>query len=158
MHCYRLIRKIYDPLSAKGAVLYGGRFNSPGRPLLYLAASEAVAVLESRVHSRRLNNLKRILHVIEIPDEMISRPQDLKIYLPSDYNLVPAPISCQEFGDAWLESKASLGLIVPSIPGGPDGNVLVNPMHPLFLKNVKPIGGRPFEFDRRLYRRKPGEL
>ncbi|MHB8424913.1 MAG: RES family NAD+ phosphorylase [Gammaproteobacteria bacterium] len=157
MRCYRLILAKYDPLSAQGANLFGGRFNSPGRPMLYLAASESVAILESRVHNRRLDFLERTLYIIEVPDSLVARPEDIGIYLPDDWHKVPAPTSARRFGDQWFESKASLGLIVPSVPGGADGNLLVNTLHPEFLKQVKPVGGRSYRYDRRLYRRKPGE-
>jgi len=132
---------------------YGGRFNSPGIPVLYLAATEAVAILESRVHNPRLNHLPRTLHHIEIPNTHVQTPAALGLALPSDWNLVPFPVSSQQFGDTWLTSIASLALKVPSVPGGADGNVLVNPAHPDFHRLVKVVGGRPFQFDKRLYKR-----
>ncbi len=36
----------FDPLSGEGAAIYGGRFNPPGAPALYLSAETATAVAE----------------------------------------------------------------------------------------------------------------
>ena len=119
--------------------------------MLYLAASEAVAILESRVHTPYLNSLQRTLHEIEIPGPLVVRPEDLGTPLPSDWNTIPVSQSAREFGDHWVDGRRSLALRVPSVPGGMDGNVLVNILHPEFQANVKVVGGRPFVFDERLF-------
>lgn len=158
MLCYRLLLAEFDPLSAQGAIRKGGRFNSPGRALLYLATSEAIAILESRVHSRRLDHKPRLLHTIEVDDAEVSRPNDLGLVLPAGWDAIgPAPVACQ-FGVAWFDSGASLALLVPSVTAlSREGNLLVNTAHPRFSVAVRLHGGVPFQFDHRLFRRKPGE-
>jgi RES domain-containing protein len=50
---YRVCRRIYASLDAEGARRVGGRRNSPGRPVVYMAQSVALAVLENLVHMSR---------------------------------------------------------------------------------------------------------
>jgi len=63
---YRLVapKWVKTALSGEGAHLYRGRWNSPGRPIVYLATSRALAALEllvrlTRTGSRRLPRFSR---------------------------------------------------------------------------------------------------
>jgi len=47
---WRLCRAPFADLSGEGARLYGGRWNSSGRAMVYAAGDAALAVLEVRVH------------------------------------------------------------------------------------------------------------
>lgn len=69
MIAWRLCRRPYAVLDGEGARRFGGRWNSPGRPLVYLADHPALAALEVRVH--------------------LDLPFDL---LPSDYVLMQVDI------------------------------------------------------------------
>jgi RES domain-containing protein len=56
----------------------------------------------------------------------------------------------QAVGDAWIESRRSALLRVPSWIVPESYNVLINPVHPdAALIQLGPI--RPFQFDRRLW-------
>jgi hypothetical protein len=50
---YRVCRRIYASLDGEGARRVGGRWNSPGRSVVYMAQSVALAVLENLVHMSR---------------------------------------------------------------------------------------------------------
>lgn len=63
MRVWRLARAVYALLNGEGARLYGGRWNSPGAPIVYTAGSPGTAVLE--------------LLVWTDPDEV---PDDLRLY------------------------------------------------------------------------------
>jgi RES domain-containing protein len=48
---YRVCRARYARLDGAGALLVGGRWNSSGRAVVYMAESIALAVLENLVHN-----------------------------------------------------------------------------------------------------------
>ena len=50
---YRVCRRIYASLDGEGARRVGGRWNSPGRSVVYMAQSVALAVLENLVNMSR---------------------------------------------------------------------------------------------------------
>ena len=50
---YRVCRARYARLDGEGAKLVGGRWNSPGRAVVYMAESVALAVIENLVHMSR---------------------------------------------------------------------------------------------------------
>ena len=50
---YRVCRAKHARLDGYGAMLAGGRWNSPGRAVVYLAESVSLAVLENLVHMTR---------------------------------------------------------------------------------------------------------
>ncbi|HUO54304.1 MAG TPA: RES family NAD+ phosphorylase [Rhodoblastus sp.] len=136
---WRICRRPFAELNGDGARLVGGRWNSPGRPMLYLAATPELAALEVRVH-------------LDLPPELI----------PDDYMLMrvgldglaveelsdppPDPV---EFGDLWLTEGRAPVLRVPSFIMPESRNLLVNPLHPQGGGRIESI--RDFSFDRRLW-------
>jgi RES domain-containing protein len=93
MQAWQLCRAPFADLSGEGVRLYGGRWNSPGRPMVYTAVDAALAVLELLVH-------------LDLPADLI--PDD---YVPAIIDLTDLPIETvtdfpddpQTFGDEWLE-------------------------------------------------------
>lgn len=151
MRVYRLSKARYSDkvLSGQGGLLADGRWHSVGRPVVYTATSEALAVLEMRVHLRRaLPNVAFAIHVIEVPDDAIE-PLDPATLSP-DWNSVPPREASRSIGDAWLASARSLALRVPSVHSESDANLLLNPMHP-GAPRLKLIASRPYTFDPRLF-------
>jgi len=121
-------RPIFD---GTGAALYGGRWNSPGRPVIYAAASYAGAMLERLVHAgtgRIPKNHKAVL--ISIPAR-VSVEEWSAERLPSDWDADNSIVS-RAFGDAWLAERRSAVLIVPSAVAKYERNVVINPAHPDF--------------------------
>ena len=47
---FRVCRSIHSRLDGEGAKRVGGRWNSPGRAVVYMAESVSLAVLENLVH------------------------------------------------------------------------------------------------------------
>jgi len=70
--------------------------------------------------------------------------------LPDDWQEMPYPLSTQEVGTAFLESREALILLVPSVAIGiPECNVaVVNPLHPDIAKIQRQTIIRPVYSER----------
>jgi RES domain-containing protein len=148
MLLYRIAKCNYiDDLSGTGARLYGGRWNSIGRPVVYMASSRALAVLEVLVHLPPTlipDNFCQI--TFEIPDDV----QTLNVKnLPANWQEYPEPSILKNMGDAFLKANKHLLLKVPSAVVKEEYNYLLNPAHP-GIASVKAIDQQPFNFDERL--------
>ena len=138
---WRICRRPFADLSGEGARLYGGRWNSPGRPVVYAAEAAALAVLEVRVHLDLDWSL--------LPADYVLMAIDLNS-LPIEI-LEEAPDDPVAYGDAWLESRRSAVLGVPSVLVRESRNLLVNVAHPEASRaSIASI--RSFSFDERLWR------
>ena len=144
---YRVCRARYARLDGEGARLAGGRWNSPGRAVVYMAESVALAVLENLVHmSRQDFPIGYVCVAAVLPDGLnIATERDLR--LRAD----PRELTSQELGDWWIDSKASAVLEVPSAVVADEHNYLLNPAHPDFAKIVVNPPAL-FHFDPRLFR------
>jgi RES domain-containing protein len=153
MIVYRLSKQAYiNDLSGRGAEINGGRWNSKGVPVVYTAASRALAVLEVAVHTPLgITPTDYFMATIEIINE--SAPANINIAdLPLNWNSNPIIKATQLIGDEFARSNHHLTLQVPSATVTGDFNYLINPAHPSF-KTVKIIKTEPFEFDLRLFKK-----
>jgi RES domain-containing protein len=141
MLAWRVCRGPFADLSGEGARRYGGRWNSPGRPLVYAAESAALAVLEVRVHLD--------LDWSVLPDDYVLVAIDLLTLDPESIAEIPG--DPRAVGDAWLASGASALLRVPSAIVRESANILINVAHP-DAKRIAIASVRPFSFDERLWR------
>ena len=151
MRVYRLAKAQYDAalLTGQGGLLADGRWHTAGRPVVYAASSEALAVLEVRVHLRRpLPAVAFTMHAIDVPDSLIEVLPTAE--LPADWHAVPPRGGSQAVGDRWLAGAHSLALRVPSIHSASDANLLINPLHRAAGRLVV-AGSRPYAFDPRLF-------
>lgn len=136
-------------MSGTGAKLFGGRWNSVGVPMLYLASSRALAALEVLAHLTSIQDPESFCAtVFEVPDDSIEEVE--KPLLPKNWNSYPSPSSLKKIGDAFVKKSSSLLLKVPSAIVEDEYNYLLNVHHPL-LDKVKIIGAKPFLFDKRLH-------
>lgn len=143
MIVYRLAKAAFAPLDGEGARLYGGRWNSPGRPMVYAAANPSLAVLEVMVH-------------LDLPTEL----------MPDDYQLIgieipdtapteridktpAATAACRSVGDDFLARNAALVLLAPSVVVPLERNALINVRHP-DMARVRIVSQDSFQFDPRL--------
>ncbi|WP_457637327.1 RES family NAD+ phosphorylase [Oceanithermus sp.] len=132
-------------LSGEGARRYPGRWNRAGEPVVYLASSLALAVLETRVH-------------LEVP--VVSQP-----YVALEYELPgavqeldePLPESWREdveytrrLGSRWLRAGAAAVLKVPSAVVPAESIYLLNPLHPEAAK-TRLLRQLEFAWDERLF-------
>jgi len=134
--------------TGEGARLYGGRWNTPGRPLIYTAESRALALAEILVHLESQALLSRyVVFEVEIDESTITRLDPGE--LPKNWRAEPAPRRLQVIGDAWIASAKSAVLRVPSAVVVGEFNYLLNPLHPDFSK-LAIHGPERFSIDRRL--------
>jgi RES domain-containing protein len=132
----------------EGARLEGGRWNSPGTPVVYTSQSAALAALEMLVHLGRGSILPAyVLIPCTFDDALVSRLDRKR--LPKNWRSYPAPPELQLIGDEWVNRGASAVLEVPSAVIETDSNYLLNPQHPDF-KAVRLMDPQGFEFDLRL--------
>jgi RES domain-containing protein len=137
---WRICRRPFADLSGEGARLYGGRWNSPGRPLIYAAETAALAVLEVRVH-------------LDLDWDLL--PDDYVLVSIDTGSLTPQTIDdpsgdSRAIGDGWLTSRRSALLRAPSRIVPESYNILINPAHP-DAASITQIAIRSFVFDKRLW-------
>jgi RES domain-containing protein len=144
-------RRAKTAFSGEGARLYGGRWNSPGVLVVYVAESQSLAVLEVLVHLDSSALLEKYVF-LEVDFEA-SLVIDLdRSSLPKNWQSDPVPEAVQAICDRWVLSGDSAVLRVPSVLVPGESNFLLNPRHSDFGK----VGvSRPlaFRFDPRLARR-----
>ncbi|MEE4111280.1 MAG: RES family NAD+ phosphorylase [Desulfobacteraceae bacterium] len=134
--------------SGGGAYRQGGRWNSPGRAVVYMSESLSLSALESLVHMVRLHMIRGYKSIwVDIPEAYIT--SIAKSELPADWKAVPAPQTTQHIGNNWFDKQLSPALQVPSTVIPMEHNFVLNPSHPEF--NTLKIGNiQDFEFDKRL--------
>jgi len=147
MILYRIVKCNYADLSGTGARLYGGRWNSEGRAMVYLTSSRSLGVLEALAHLSPTNLPgDYCMMTIKTPDNFFE--VDIKS-LPENWHDFPEPNSLKQIGNKFLQENKYLFLKVPSAIVEEEFNYLMNPMHPK-AADVKILSTQPFHFDPRL--------
>lgn len=150
MIVYRLCKAVHAALDGEGARLWGGRWNSPGRPMVYTAASPSLAVLEVLVHLDLPAELipdDMVLLTIKVPDDVVLEPiGDIRQGAEAQTDIY----ACRQVGDAFLEAGTALGLTVRSIVVPQETNLLLNVRH-TDMARVTVVASDPFAFDPRLF-------
>lgn len=138
-------------LGGKGAEKTGGRWNRPGRPVVYSASSVALACLETVVHLNAAGlPLNRFLVRIEVPDELWQARRTLTpADLPVGWSAIPEGKVSLDIGDGWLQDARTALLAVPSVIVPEESNVLINPLHPQ-AAGIHAAKVRPWFYDQRL--------
>jgi RES domain-containing protein len=146
---WRIIKEKHadTAFSGEGARLYGGRWNSPGIPLVYTSSTKALAALESLVHLNPQMHFKYAAIPIEF-DKALLEVLPIKT-LPADWEVEPPPPSSKAVGNDWVRKARSAVLELPSVIISGEPNYLLNPSHPDF-KKISIGKSEPFAFDPRL--------
>lgn len=145
---WRIDKPGREAFSGEGARLYGGRWNSPGVPMVYLSEHQSLAALEIMVHQQPLTPRgKYLAYLATWDDAQLERFSAKK--LPANWRASPPESANMALGDQWVREQRSLLLALPSAIVPHEMNYLLNPVHPDFakLKIQKPIS---FDFDPRL--------
>jgi RES domain-containing protein len=147
---WRIVKKRYagTAFDGEGARQFGGRWNSPGVAVVYVASTRSLAVLEMAVHLDRSTLLSTL---VLIPCELDERIVTAVAHdtLPAQWRRDPFPPELAKIGDAWVRSARSAALAVPSAIIEQETSFLLNPAHPDFSK-IKVGKPQDFEFDPRL--------
>ena len=119
--------------SGLGALLYGGRWNSKGRAVVYTSDSLPLAILENLAHLPRPRCLRdQSVAPVEIAKALIEPVGRLPRGWQRNIRI------SQRIGDKWLTSATAPVLEVPSAlyrcAEEQPLSYLLNPSHPLFAK------------------------
>jgi len=158
MRIWRICRAPYaaDAFSGEGARRFGGRWNSRGVPMVYTSTSLSLAAIELFVHLEPGLAPSDLVYLsAELPEGEPARTLDAD-ELPDSWwtdDAVPGAAMARDIGDAWVRSKSSLAMMVPSVPIRAEWNVLLNPVHPCMSElQIEPA--QPFVFDARMFQQK----
>ena len=140
----RLHHPRFPALDASGAQLYGGRWNSPGRTILYAALTYGGAILETRVHANADRPPPREIAAITIPTGIRISEIDAHDLPGWDHE---DQLTSRRAGDSWIDAAHTVALIVPSRAGAPlECNVVINLAHPDAKKlRVESLGAVPWD-------------
>ena len=149
LRAYRIAdrrRKIFD---GHGAALIGGRWNSPGRRVIYAAETYAGAMLEVLVHAN-IGKIPKTHSWIEI---LIRKGVRIEEVRPADTPGWDAPDqrASRRYGDQWYDEERTAVLLVPSLVARPERNIVINQDHPEF-KRIRATAPKPVIWDERLFR------
>lgn len=149
---WRLASPSYaNALDGEGNRIFGARWNSPGRGVVYTGANLSLCVLEAYVHfpavaRKELPDFEAIR--IRVPDDA----RTTRISVAEMERLLSSPDAeraCRAAGDRWLAEANHLLFVAPSVVVPEDSNIMINPAHPR-MSEVAIVHKRRFRFDPRL--------
>lgn len=151
MRLYRIADERFGPESGEGARLHGGRWNSPGRAVIYACTTYAGAMLEKLVHTGRQIPKHQVCVIFEAPERLPIK--SLELAGLAGWETTEFLVS-RRAGDAWLQSGETPLLLVPSVVFEVERNALINPAHPEAAR-IRVMSVEPVRWDDRLFFRKP---
>lgn len=153
MRIFRIADARHPIWDGTGAALLGGRWNSPGRTLIYGSLTYAGAMLEILAHANigRIPQTHRLV-IAKVPDDIPIERHD-PTTLPPDWDAENSACA-KNFGDRWLIEARSAVLLLPSVVARREWNALVTPAHPDAVRlTLAPT--EPVVWDKRLFARQP---
>lgn len=113
-------------LAGVGGLYASGRWHTRGQLVVYLADHPASCLLEMLVQGARLDALPEAYQWLRVdaPDPRVAEIDDLPHQWRDDL------AATRVRGDAWLRSRATILLRVPSVIVPASSNYLLNPAHP----------------------------
>ncbi len=153
MRGWRIEKSVFakEVRSGNGARIYGGRWNSPGRPAIYCAGSLSLAMLEVLAHVSTEEDAgeKRVFFTVEVDDKLVE--EVATVDLPRSWRSALNMNPCRRMGDAWLGRRNSVALRVPSALVAGEFNCILNPAYPHYRKAAIWSAGRLLRIDSRLF-------
>ena len=143
------VRFARSAFSGDGARLYGGRWNEKGVPLVYMAATQALAMLEMLVPDEPLR-ARYVMIEARIP-KGVTIGHIRAEQLPAGWRDINARGTLRAIGSEWAGKQGAAVLAVPSVVIPAELDYLLNPLHPDF-RRISVGKPRKFETDLRLIR------
>lgn len=135
--------------TAEGAFLFGGRWSSPGRRVLYTSLDPSTSIVEVGVH-KGFNTLDTVAHtLLEIEVHDPKRVHVLEVgTIPNAHWLRPGAVSAgqQVFGDALLAAHPLV--VLPSVVSTRCWNLLIDVVGAIGMYGLR--SSEPFALDPRL--------
>ncbi len=132
LRAFRVADGRHAVFDGNGAAVYGGRWNSPGRRVIYGAETYAGALLEILAHANIGRIPKNQVYIeIHVPDGVpieVLDAGDLPGWDAADLE------ASRAYGDAWYDQGRTAVLLVPSVVTRIERNVLINQDHPDFAR------------------------
>ena len=129
---WRVVKQEFagNAFDGEGARLFGGRWHSSGRAVVYTSASTSLGVLEQLVHAEK----GLLPFYVTIPVTFNADLVEMidPVILPTSWRSSPPPYELQRIGDEWFDSMRSCILEVPSVIVPHESNFILNPNHPDF--------------------------
>jgi RES domain-containing protein len=147
---YRVAKTTRPVFDTSGAYLQGGRWNSPGRHVIYASTCLAGSLLEILAHAGRRLKIpgKHRCARGTIPEQV--EVEVLEEELLAGWDAEESEVA-RTYGDDWLRDNRTAVISVPSVIARPYGrNLLLNPAHPQFsqIRFERPA---PIVWDARLF-------
>jgi RES domain-containing protein len=141
-------RYVDTAFSGEGARRHGGRFNSPGTPVVYASENLPLALVESLTGLERYVQLRDyVFFRAQLPKEQVAETSVKE--LPKGWDQHPPSSQPQRIGDRWASRGKSVALKVPSVVVPYSYNYLLNPAHEA-VGEMEIGPAEPFPVDQRL--------
>jgi RES domain-containing protein len=144
---YRIADRRFSPERGEGARLFGARWNSAGRAVIYACTTYAGAMLEKLVHTGRRIPIHQVCVTFGIPEDLHVGTLDPKAHV--GWDAADCTVS-RAAGDAWLRAAQSCILLVPSVVFDVELNALINPTHSDFAR-IRVVSIERVRWDDRLF-------
>lgn len=128
---WRIVKKKFRDIAftGEGAAKFGGRWNSIGTPVTYVAESLSLATLEILAGGCQLTTMTNYIKIPVEFDSSLVETVSIET-LPDEWHAYPSCESSHIIGDTWAKEKRSVILKVPSAVIQEEYNYLINPFHP----------------------------
>ena len=147
LRAYRIAdsrREVFDGL---GAATFGGRWNSPGRRVIYASETYAGALLEKLAHTNvgLVPSTQSWIEIVVPAGWIVEEVKDHDLPGWDD----ASQQASRAYGNEWYDHRRTTVALVPSVVTRVERNVIFNQEHPDFshIKAGKPT---PVVWDRRL--------
>lgn len=144
---YRLIKHqhVESAFNGEGSRIYGGRWNSPGVPVVYTSESLALCCLEILVHLPSYKLLDDYVYIrVSFDSSQVTNADTIQ-----GWDARPVSRISQSIGDNWIVENKFPVLKVPSVIIPEGANYLINTAHSDYAK-IKIGKPAPMPFDPRL--------